>query len=81
MIATQQLEGGLGCSVVAMVKAIATTEAQQVNGDILSQAVHPLLITIHIIQIDNAESELIDSIPSKYCVARSAGGAVFGVLV
>ena len=54
------LEGGLGRSLVVLLKAIARTEDPRLDGAQLTQVVQQLLTAIPMTQLKNGESEIID---------------------
>ncbi|MFE4104889.1 hypothetical protein, partial [Almyronema epifaneia] len=60
VIAQNALEGGIGRSLVAALKMIARSEAKTLDSTRLSQVVRQLLRGLHLIQVDNGESEMID---------------------
>jgi hypothetical protein len=54
------LEGGLGRSLVVLLKAIARTEDPRLDVGQLNQVVQNLLMAIPMTQLKNGESEIID---------------------
>jgi len=53
-------EGGTARAMMDALKAIAQSEAQSLDSAALSQVVRKLLLSIHIVQVRNSESEMID---------------------
>ena len=53
-------EGGTARAMMDALKAIAQSEAQSLDSAALSQVIRKLLLSIHIVQVRNSESEMID---------------------
>ena len=53
-------EGGTARAMMDALKATAQSEAQSLDSAALSQVVRKLLLSIHIVQVRNSESEMID---------------------
>ena len=60
LVATNQFEGGTGRKLIAALKVIARSEAPTLDSTQLGQVVRQLLTSIHLAQIKNGESEMID---------------------
>lgn len=57
---TTIFEGGVARALIAVLKVIAQSEAVMVNRAQLGNVVRQLVTSIHIVQINNGESELLD---------------------
>ena len=60
LVETDQFEGGTGRSLIAALKVIARSEAPTLDSTQLGQVIRQLLTSIHLAQIKNGESEMID---------------------
>ncbi len=71
------LEGGLGRSLVVLLKAIARTENPRLDVNQLNQVVQQLLTAIPMTQLKNGETEIIDVL----CAIRRLDPMVLATLI
>ena len=60
LLARNLFEGGMARALMDALKAIAQSEAPEIEPAVFSQLVQKLLVSIHLTQVRNGESELID---------------------